>query len=324
MTSLEAPPLGRRDDALQEVLVAERRAQAEGVVALVLADPSGRPLPAWEPGAHLDVLLPDGQERQYSLCGTDPRTWQVSVLRARDSRGGSAWLHDGLREGDRLHVRGPRNRFPLVAAERYAFVAGGIGITPVVAMVRALEARGHTAWTLAYGGRSRATMAYLDELEPLGDRVAVVPEDTHGLIDLSAALGPPAVGTAVYGCGPEPMLAALERTCRSWPPGALHVERFAPVEVDASGDREFEVVAVRSGLTVSVPAGESVLQVLEDQGVAVPTSCGEGVCGTCETVVLEGEVDHRDAVLTEAEQATNTVMMVCCSRARGDRLVLDL
>jgi ferredoxin-NADP reductase len=323
MTSVEAPPVAAGEGSY-EVVVTARREEADGVVTLSLAAAGDGRLPAWEAGAHVDVLLPDGRERQYSLCGSDDEGWSISVLHAPEGRGGSAWVHSSVREGDHLHVRGPRNRFPLVPADRYVFVAGGIGITPVVAMVRALEAAGRTSWTLTYGGRTRDSMAFLAELEALGDRVTVVPQDTDGLIDLGRALGTPAIGTAVYCCGPEPLLVAVERACRSWPPGALHVERFAPVEVDATGDREFEVVAVRSGITATVAVGDTILQVLEDQGVSLPTSCGEGVCGTCETVVLEGEVDHRDAVLTEAEQATHTMMMVCCSRAKGDRLVLDV
>lgn len=311
-------------EALREVVVGERRESAEGIATFRLSDPSGAALPAWEAGSHVDVVLPDGQARHYSLCGTDHGHWTISVLHAPEGRGGSRWLHESLHEGDRVSVRGPRNRFPLVRAQRYVFVAGGIGITPVIAMIRALEEAGHQDWSLTYGGRTRTSMAFVDELEGLGDRVTVVPQDVAGIIDLEQALGTPSIGTAVYCCGPEALLTAVERACRSWPPGALHVERFAPIEVDESGDHEFEVVAVRSGLTVTVPVGESILQVLEDQGVSVPTSCGEGVCGTCETRVIEGEVDHRDAVLSEDEQRANTVMMVCCSRARGDRLVLDV
>jgi ferredoxin len=167
-------------------------------------------------------------------------------------------------------------------------------------------------------------MAYLDELEALGERVTVISQEERGLIDLGDALGEPQFGTAVYCCGPPPLLKAIERACRSWPPGALHVERFMPEDVDTTGDRPFEVVAERSGITATVYPGTSILDTLANQGVFIATSCGEGVCGTCETKVLDGEVDHRDALLTEDERAANTVMMVCCSRARGERLVLDV
>jgi ferredoxin len=167
-------------------------------------------------------------------------------------------------------------------------------------------------------------MAFVDELESLGERVTVVPQDSHGLIGLDLALGTPRFGTAVYACGPGPLLRAVERACRSWPPGSLHVERFHAVAPEGDDDQPFEVVARRSGVTVTVYPGTSVLDALGDQGVVIATSCGEGVCGTCETKVVEGDVDHRDAVLTEAERAAGTVMMVCCSRARGRRLILDV
>lgn len=308
-----------------EVVVADRVSAADGVVTLSLADPGGTDLPGWAPGSHIDLLLPDGRERQYSLCGTSPGTWSISVLDAPAGRGGSAWIHANVRDGDLLQVRGPRNNFALVDAQRYVFVAGGIGITPIVAMVRELERRGVPDWRLTYGGRTRAAMAFAAELEGHGERVSICPQDRFGLIDIDAALGTPQIGTAVYCCGPEPLLKAVERACRSWPPGALHVERFAPPEpVSASADRAFEVVAARSGITALVRPGESILRTLEDQGVFIATSCGEGVCGTCETRVLEGEVDHRDAVLSEDDRAAGDVMMPCCSRAKGERLVLDV
>nr|WP_235826054.1 iron-sulfur cluster-binding domain-containing protein [Candidatus Frankia alpina] len=204
------------------------------------------------------------------------------------------------------------------------FIAGGIGITPIIAMVRELERRENQNWQLTYGGRSRASMAFLHELERRGERVAIAPQDETGLIDIPAALGQPQIATAVYCCGPEPLLQAVERACRSWPLGTLQVERFTSVRSDSTDDQPFEVVAERSGVTVIVPPGVSVLDALADQGIHIATSCGEGVCGTCETKVLAGEVDHRDSLLTEEERTANTVMMVCCSRARGPRLVLDV
>jgi ferredoxin-NADP reductase len=310
------------DESVIDVVVAARRGEADGVVSLELRDAAGASLPAWSPGAHIDVLLPDGGARQYSLCGA--AGWKIAVLDEPDGRGGSKWLHEQVRERDVIKVRGPRNHFELVKAQRYIFVAGGIGITPVIAMVREVEARGDVDWRLVYGGRSRSSMAFLDELAALGDRVTVVPADESGLIDVAGALGTPRFGTAVYCCGPEPLLKVMERACRSWPPGTLHVERFTARPVDTSGDRAFEVVAQRSGLTVEVDAHTSVLQALRARGIAVPSSCEEGVCGTCETKVVDGEVEHRDAILTEEEREASTVMMICCSRARGDRLVLDV
>lgn len=311
------------DDALHDLVVTQRRDEADGVVSIELRNASGRALPQWRPGAHIDLLLPSGIERQYSLCGTGD-SWTVAVLDAPDGRGGSGWIHQHLNEGDHVPVRGPRNHFELVGAQRYIFIAGGIGITPIVSMIRHLERQGISDWRLIYGGRSRSSMAFADELAGLGDRVDLVPTDERGLIDIDAALGPVTFGTAVYCCGPEPLLDVVERACRSWPPGTLHVERFTAVHADTSGDRPFEVVAERSGLTLTVDADTSILDVLAGHGIYVTSSCGEGVCGTCETKVLEGEVDHRDAILTDDERDSNSVMMVCCSRARGARIVLDL
>jgi ferredoxin-NADP reductase len=305
-----------------ELAVVRRVDEADGVVSLHLANPAGPPLPAWAAGAHVDVVLPDGTTRQYSLCGTGTE-WAISVLDVQDGRGGSAWIHANVHEGTALRVRGPRNHFELVPARRYVFVAGGIGITPIVAMVREAQRRG-ADWRLVYGGRSRSSMAFADELEKLGNRVRLVPQDTDGLIDLAEVLGAPQIGTAVYCCGPEPLLQAVEKECRSWPPGTLHVERFSAEVADTSDDGSFEVVAKRTGISAIVPPDRSVLDVLADHGIDIPTSCGEGVCGTCETGVLEGEVEHRDALLSDAERAENTVMMVCCSRARSARLVLDI
>ncbi len=311
------------EEPLIDVVVARRRTEADRVVSLELRDANGGTLPPWSPGAHIDVMLPDGSARQFSLCG-GPGEWKIAVLYEPDGRGASRWIHEQLREQDVIQVRGPRNHFELVKAQRYIFVAGGIGITPIAAMVRELNKRGDADWRLVYGGRSRSSMAFLDELTALGDRVTVLPQDEYGLINVPEALGTPRFGTAIYCCGPEPLLKVVERACRSWPPGTLHVERFAPRPVDTSGDHAFEVVAQRSGLTIEVGARTSILEALRARGIYVPSSCEEGVCGTCETKVLEGEVEHRDAILTEEEREGSTAMMVCCSRARGERLVLDV
>ncbi|MGI8331995.1 PDR/VanB family oxidoreductase [Actinomadura scrupuli] len=313
-------------DAETTVVVAARDTLADGVAGLTLRDPGGGPLPAWEPGAHLDLLLESGLERQYSLCGdpADRHAWRVAVLLEPGGRGGSARVH-GLRPGALLTARGPRNHFPLVPAARYQFIAGGIGITPILPMVAAARAAG-ADWHLLYGGRHRRSMAFLGELAALGDRVAVRPQDETGLLDLDGPLGEPRDGTAVYCCGPEPLLAAVEERCAGWPPGALHLERFAPRPPEAGREtgQGFEVVLARSGLTVTVAPGTSVLRAVEEAGVAVLSSCREGTCGTCETTVLEGVPEHRDSVLTGEERDTREFMMICVSRARGPRLVLDL
>ena len=310
-----------------DLVVREARSVADGVIALTLADPQGGELPPWTPGAHIDFVLTDDLVRQYSLCSSPskPDVWRVGVLRAPDSRGGSERVHDSLSQGSIVRVRGPRNHFPLVASPRYLFIAGGIGITPLVPMIAEADAAG-ADWQLLYGGRERASMAFLDELAQYGDRVTVVPQDKKGMLDLESVLGTPQPDTLVYCCGPEGLLAAVEKFCERWPPGSLHLERFSakPQEPGAEADSEFELVLQRSGLTLQVPPDKSVLTVVREAGVSVLASCMEGICGTCETEVIEGDVDHRDSVLSEEEQASNEYMMVCVSRCRSPRLVLDL
>lgn len=305
--------------------VLRRMELADGVVALDLAAEDGRPLPPWRPGAHIDLLLPDGVVRQYSLCGDpDDRTrYRVGVLREPAGRGGSQWIHENLDAGELVEVRGPRNHFRLEDAERYVFIAGGIGITPILAMILELERTGKP-WKLVYGGRSSATMAFTEQLESYGPRVRLWPQDRLGLIDLGHALAEPAPGTAIYSCGPEPLLRAVEEQCEaSWPAGSLHLERFAPKQVDTSGDAPFEI-ELADGRVLEVPADRSAIEVLEDAGFDILSSCREGTCGTCEVEIVDGQADHRDTVLTLDEQAENACMMVCVSRAACPRLVLDL
>ncbi len=271
--------------------------------------------------------MPGGLVRQYSLCG-DPRdrsVWRVAILREPESRGGSAHVHESLQQGDDVEVRGPRNHFELAPAPRYVFVAGGIGITPILPMIDAADAAG-AEWELHYGGRSRRSMAFLESLEETtGSRVTLHPQDEVGLIDLDALLGSPLPDTLVYCCGPEPLLLAVEQRCADWPSGSLRVERFAPKDVgEPVLTGAFEVELALSGLSLTVPPDKSVLEVVEDAGISVLSSCTEGTCGTCETTVLSGEVDHRDSLLTPAEQAANDTMFICVSRAACPKLVLEL
>jgi ferredoxin-NADP reductase len=308
--------------------VVARRTVADDVVSLELAASSGEPLPSWQPGAHIDVILPTGVTRQYSLCGplTDTARWRVAVLREPYGRGGSQWIHDHLVEGCELRVRGPRNNFPLRPAARYLFVGGGIGITPLLPMIAEAEAAG-AEWSLLYGGRTRASMAFLPELEGYGERVTVRPQDQYGLLDLAGFLGHPDPSALVYCCGPAGLIDAVEAHCADWPVGALNVERFAAAvrqPTDDEAEQPIEVELRASGTTLTVPPGLSVLKAVEQAGVPVLSSCEEGICGSCETPVLEGEVDHRDSLLTDDERAANDTMLICVSRARSRRLVLDL
>ncbi|MET9778030.1 PDR/VanB family oxidoreductase [Streptomyces sp. NPDC006367] len=305
------------------LVVGRRESVADGVLALTLRHPLGEPLPAWEPGAHVDLVLGPGLERQYSLCGDpgDRREWRIAVLREAGGRGGSAHVHERLRPGDTVRVRGPRNHFALEPAARYRFVAGGIGITPLLPMLAAAEEAG-TGWTLLYGGRTRAGMAFTGELERYGDRVTIAPEDETGLLDLAPVLDDVPEDTLVYCCGPGALLDAAEARC---PAGKLRVERFSPKDTRPGGPgTEFEVVLARSGRTVTVAPDVSVLDAVRAAGVEVLFSCTEGTCGTCETDVVEGVPDHRDSVLTDAERAAGETMLICVSRCRGRRLVLDL
>lgn len=305
-----------------ELIVERREFAADGVLALTLRHPLGEQLPAWEPGAHIDVVLGPDLERQYSLCGdpADRTTWRIAVLREPDGRGGSAYVHGQLGQGDKVRVRGPRNHFRLEPAPRYRFVAGGIGITPILPMLAAAEAAG-AEWSLLYGGRTRNSLAFTEELSRYGDRVTVAPQDEVGLLDLPSVLDAVPEGTLVYCCGPGPLLDAVEARC---PGGILHVERFQPKAQVAGADSEFEVVLEQSGKTVTVPVGVSVLDTVRAAGVEVLFSCTEGTCGTCETDVLEGTPDHRDSVLSEEERAAGETMLICVSRCLGKRLVLDL
>lgn len=306
--------------------VAEIAPEAEGIVSLRLIPTAEDKLPGWEPGAHIDLVLGPDLERQYSLCGdpTDPTSWRLGVLREPESRGGSAHVHERLAVGDQVLCRGPRNNFGLVEADDYLFVAGGVGITPILPMIAACEAAGKP-WRLFYGGRTEATMAFRAELAAYGERVTLWPQDTHGLLDLAAVLGSPAAGTAVYCCGPGALLDAVEQQCAAWPAGSLHLERFRPKDGALDGENTaFEVELDASDITLTVGADQTLAEAIEAAGIDLPTSCREGTCGTCETYVLEGEPDHRDSYLTEDEQASGEVIMPCCSRSRSPRLVLDL
>ncbi|MCX5267661.1 PDR/VanB family oxidoreductase [Streptomyces sp. NBC_00199] len=305
-----------------ELVVARRVFAADGVLALTLRHPLGEPLAAWEPGAHVDVVLGPGLERQYSLCGdpADRSAWRIAVLREPAGRGGSAHVHEEVRQGDKVRVRGPRNHFALRPAARYRFIAGGIGITPVLPMLAAAEAAG-AEWRLLYGGRTRESMAFVQELARYGERVTVAPQDETGLLDLASVLDELPADALVYCCGPGPLLDAVEERC---PAGALHVERFQAKERPAGTDVEFEVELAQSGRTVTVAPGVSVLDAVRAAGVEVLFSCTEGTCGTCETDVLEGVPEHRDSVLTAEEREAGETMMICVSRCRGRKLVLDL
>jgi ferredoxin-NADP reductase len=313
--------------SMLDVYVASRLPLADDVVLLELMPSSGTPLPAWQPGAHIDLHLPSGLVRQYSLCGDPnaPGSYKVAVQRAVDGRGGSAEAH-ALEPGDPVACREPRNHFPLVAAASYLFIAGGIGVTPILPMICEAKSRG-ADWRLVYGARSRSCMAFADDLVTLdAGRVKLVPQDVRGLIDLASLLGSCARGTVVYACGPGPMLDAVARQSAIRPGEIdLHMERFAASRGPSVETlQSFEVELAKSGITLSVPPDKSILQVVLAAIGDVPYACEEGICGTCETRVLSGLPQHNDDVLTEDEKASNETMMICVGRALSPRLILDL
>jgi ferredoxin-NADP reductase len=315
------------DEQTVDLRIVDVTTASEGVRSIRLARMDGADLPPWSPGAHVDLHLEQGLVRQYSLCGplTDPSTWRIAVLREPSSRGGSRWLHEELMAGDKIQVVGPRNHFLLEPADEYLFIAGGIGITPILPMLEAVTAQGST-WRLLYGGRNRTSMAFLEELEQYGDRVTIAPRDEVGDLAIASELARCGPGVAVYCCGPAPLLSAVEDACSARPRGTTHFERFTAKDIGdtGAGDGPFEVVLDRSGISVRVAADESIVDAVDRVGVAVETSCREGICGSCETRVITGTPVHRDSILSEDEQQAGDVMMICVGRASSPRLVLDL
>nr|WP_268239305.1 PDR/VanB family oxidoreductase [Longimycelium tulufanense] len=314
------PPVQPVDRDLHVVIERKERV-ADGAVSLRLVAADGGPLPRWRPGCHLDVLLPSGRLRQYSLCGdpTDRSAYRIAVRRIEDGGGGSLEVHDTLRKGDELRVRGPRNAFPFLRSSRYLFIAGGIGITPILPMVRTAQLRG-ADWRLVYTGRTRDSLPFLDELHALcRGRVRVRADDEHGGLpdpaDLLAGTPPDAT---VYCCGPPPLIEGVHRLLPVDRP--FHYERFSPPPiVDGT---PFEVELRGSGRVLPVPADRTALEVVREVLPDVAYSCQQGFCGTCRVRVLAGVVDHRDHVLTDDERAEE--MTICVSRSRGGRIVLDL
>ncbi|MGY2126104.1 PDR/VanB family oxidoreductase [Nocardia gipuzkoensis] len=299
------------------------------IAVIDLAPVAGDEFPAYSAGAHIDVLLGSGLVRQYSLCGPPERgRYRLAVLNAPSSRGGSRAMH-ALEVGHRIRISAPRNRFPLVAAQRHLLFAGGIGITPLLAMVRHLEHEGGD-YALHYCARTRARTAFFDELA--GNPRVTFHFDDGGsgqLLDIARDLGAPRPDTAVYVCGPDGFMDYVlgKAEALGWPPRALHTERFgsdlAESQPAASGSGGFTVRLASTGAEYFVPDARSVLDVLLDNGVDAPYSCRQGICGECVVRVLTGDPDHRDDVLTDDEHAQG-LFTTCSSRAHTPALELDL
>jgi ferredoxin-NADP reductase len=308
------------------VLVRNRSDVARDVVALDLVAVNGRPLPPWTPGSHVDLVLPGGLERQYSLCGDpgDRSSYRVAVLREPLGRGGSAAVHDHLAVGSAVRLRGPRNHFVFDAVTdlRTVFVAGGIGITPVLPMLAAAEAAG-SVWELHYAGRSRSTMAFAQELvDAHPERVVLYPADEGRRLDLDRLVAGGPAGR-IFCCGPRRLVDATEAAAGRADGWTLHAERFEAREVGPPlWSEAFEVELAITGTTLTVPPDRSILEIIEESGAVVVSSCRAGTCGSCETPVLDGTVEHRDSVI--GPDGGSMSMMICVSRAACPRLVLEL
>ncbi len=332
------------DDGVTTVRLVGREVVAadENVVALTFAAPDGGILARWHPGAHLDLLLPSGRMREYSLCGdpADRLTYRIAVRRIPDGGGGSIEVHDALSVGDLVSIKGPRNAFPLAVpghgsrARSIRFIAAGIGITPILPMLAAADRFG-LDWSMIYTGRSADSIPFRDEVARYGDKVTIRTDDADdtsggpvGLPTMEELLGPvdpetgsaPA-GLAVYCCGPVPMPERLRRHLSDRPDIELHYERFSPPPVE--NGFPFTVTLASTGQQVEVAADETALAAIRKVLPSVPYSCQQGFCGTCKVRTLSGDIDHRDNILTEPERAAGT-FLTCVSRADGDHLTIDL
>lgn len=305
--------------------------QAEGINTFELVDPAGNELPPFAAGAHIDVHLPGGFIRQYSLCNSpnERHRYVVGVLKTPNSRGGSVSLHTNVRAGDLLQISAPRNNFPLAKqAERHLLIAGGIGVTPMIAMLEHFEATG-SEYILYYCGESPERTAFRERLASLlGKRVIIHYDggDPAKRLDIRELLLHHEPGTHLYCCGPGGLMAGVKAAAEHWPEGSVHFEHFAapvqPESASTSNDGEFQITLARSGRTLAVPSDKSISQALRDAGVACETSCEAGICGTCRTRYIDGEVDHRDFILGDDEKQDH--LLICCSRAKSTNLVLDL
>lgn len=306
--------------------------QTPAVLSVVLESMDRRPLPAAPPGAHLDLRLSPGLSRSYSIVGHQAGTHRYEIAVAKDarSRGGSRFIHEKLRVGDELAASQPRNLFALdETAPTSVLLAGGIGITPILAMARRLEAL-QRPWVLLYAARARAHAAYLEDIEALArgsgvGRLLTHFDDEHGgrPANLATVLALAGADAHLYCCGPQPMLAAFEAAAASWPASQVHLERFSGAGGDAA-DAGFTVVLERSGLSLEVPSDRSILDVVLEAGINAPYGCMQGSCGLCETAILKGTPEHRDHLLSESTKAENRSMLICCSRSETPELVLDL
>ena len=318
----------------RELRVTQMTLEAEGVLSLRLSRIEGnKPLPVWDPGAHIDVYVPDGTTRQYSLCGDarDLSSWQIAVLREPEGRGGSAFIHDELRVGDRLLVTRPKQSFALEEAPYHALVAGGVGITPIMAFAEHLDRQGRP-FRLVYGGRNEGSMAFRERLGTLGDRVTFLAEDRDGRPDLDEVVKQLPDGGLIYVCGPLALLRAVQSAAEAAHGPDQDLVRFElftrtgvePKESAPLDGDSYELVLAKSGHTLRMKPDANILETVLALGIEVENDCRDGICGSCVTSVRSGTVDHQDLVLTRKEQAAMDKMMICCSKPACERLELDL
>jgi ferredoxin-NADP reductase len=311
------------------VEVADVRAEARDVLTLELRAPGRAPHPAFEPGAHLDLHLANGITRQYSLTNDwrERDRYVLGVGRVVDSRGGSSFVHRNIRAGERVTISVPRNNFALdPTAQRFLFIAGGIGITPIIAMIRWCVANARP-WRLIYATRSRQRAAFYEDVCALAKDCAEFHFDDEAgqVLDVANAIATVGDGEHIYCCGPGPLMDAVQTLSARLPAGTVHFEWFVTPEIEEPQDSNaFTVRLERSGVEFAVPEDKSILEVLELNGFDVPFSCREGLCGTCVTNVCSGEPDHRDYVLSDEERASGKLMTICCSRSKSPVLTLDL
>ncbi|MGV3572909.1 MAG: PDR/VanB family oxidoreductase [Ramlibacter sp.] len=313
------------------VKVLRKQQEAVGIASFELGRPDGLALPPFSAGSHIDVQVPGGLTRQYSLCNdaVEQHRYRIAVLRDPASRGGSVAMHDALNEGDTLLISEPRNHFPLVHARRTLLFAGGIGVTPLLCMAQRLQSIG-ADFTLHYSSRSPDRTAFRDEIaaSAFAGRVRFHHDDGDAAqkLDLRAELGAPDAGTHLYVCGPTGYIDFVVKTAKEagWAADHIHLEYFGAAPQDTSGDGSFQVKIASSGQVYDIGAEETVVHALQKHGVEILVSCEQGVCGTCITRVLEGECDHRDLYFTDEEKAKHDQFTPCCSRAKSKVLVLDL
>lgn len=311
--------------ARMRLVVARVETLARDCRLIELRSPGGAPLPEGQPGAHIGIHLPNGIQRQYSLmtAPSAPRSYTFAVKKDAASRGGSAFIVDRMSVGDVIEVDPPRNNFPLVtAAPLSVFFAGGIGITPIWAMIQRLEQLGRP-WILHYASRSRAEAPLLNELGAFEQAHCHFDDEAGAVLPIAEILRAIPKNAHVYCCGPAPMLAAFEDAAKGRHPTSIHVEYFTPKH-EASVAGGFVVELAKTGIEVEVPAGETIMQAVRACGIEVPSSCEEGICGACETRVLSGVPDHRDTILSPREREENKSMFICCSGSKSARLVLDI